>query len=67
MLAEASLWDGVFIIGGTVLIWYVVAKPFIAWLNKPGSFRGFKVVPKEEEQDEPKGLVGMVDHDWWEG
>lgn len=48
-MAEASLWDGVLIVGGTVLVWRLVLKPFVAWLEKPGSFRGIKVVPSRKD------------------
>lgn len=64
-MARASLFDLVFIVGGTVACWYLIFKPLIGWLQGAGSFRGIKVVPKEPEPEEPKGLVSLVDPNQW--
>lgn len=50
-MEQASLWDGVLIIGGTIAFWYLVAKPLLAWSDFM-SFKGFKVVPKDWSYEE---------------
>lgn len=47
-MSQASLFDLVFIVGGTVACWYLIFKPLIGWLQGPGVFKGFKVVPKDQ-------------------
>lgn len=60
-MTQATLLDGILIIGGTVAFWRWVAKPLLAWSDFR-SFRGVRVVPKDPEPERVPGV--FVKH--WE-